>query len=414
MSARRKTQDEDIMGIQGLLKCIPQQNNVHIREYAGKRVAIDGSVWLFQATSAYIGRRPVATVTTTTSGSSGSLGRNHVGHFLKNVRLMLRHDVTPVIVFDGVFPPSRLPSQRSGTAHHVTPPTVTNSGSGPVEPLMPRLIKIVRDVFGEDEDPRVRDVLIITTPYESDPQMAYLARLPETHPDHVHAVITEDSDLLAFGTPRVLFKFDNKTGTGSEARIFDVLSAPQLSVKGGFSIHQWPLERFQAMCVLSGCEYLDSVRGVGLITAHSLMSTWPSWRSAVAALRRDARLGPGVPPDYEVRFQRAMWYFAHAVVYSPSLRACTHLSPLPRDGLVMLKTSSRSRPRKRARLNGLNDDECSSDGDSTDHTDDDDNDDDDDARVDEVGIACLGCVLSPELAQGIAEGRINPVTRMPF
>ena len=43
-----------------------------------------------------------------------------------------------------------------------------------------------------------RGVSYIVAPYEADAQMAYLALQ-----GHVHAIITEDSDLLAYGCPRV-------------------------------------------------------------------------------------------------------------------------------------------------------------------------------------------------------------------
>jgi len=43
----------------------------------------------------------------------------------------------------------------------------------------------------------------IVAPYEADAQLAFFAR------NHlIDAVITEDSDILAYGSPRVLFKLD--------------------------------------------------------------------------------------------------------------------------------------------------------------------------------------------------------------
>ncbi len=44
----------------------------------------------------------------------------------------------------------------------------------------------------------------IVAPYEADAQLAYLAM----H-NHVDGVITEDSDLIIFGAPFVLFKMDD-------------------------------------------------------------------------------------------------------------------------------------------------------------------------------------------------------------
>ncbi len=41
-------------------------------------------------------------------------------------------------------------------------------------------------------------------PYEADAQLAYLSKI-----GHIHAVITEDSDLLAFGATCIFYKMDN-------------------------------------------------------------------------------------------------------------------------------------------------------------------------------------------------------------
>jgi exonuclease-1 len=60
------------------------------------------------------------------------------------------------------------------------------------------------------------DVRFIVAPYEADAQMAYLAINGE-----VDVVITEDSDLLPYGCPAVLFKMD-KTGEGEEVLLADL------------------------------------------------------------------------------------------------------------------------------------------------------------------------------------------------
>lgn len=53
-------------------------------------------------------------------------------------------------------------------------------------------------------------VQLIVAPYEADAQLAYLYKHKQ-----IDFVITEDSDLLAFGVERVLFKMD-LTGSGTE------------------------------------------------------------------------------------------------------------------------------------------------------------------------------------------------------
>ena len=56
----------------------------------------------------------------------------------------------------------------------------------------------------------------IVAPYEADAQLAYLSK-----EDLIDAVITEDSDLLVFGSKRVLFKMD-ESGNGKLIELKDI------------------------------------------------------------------------------------------------------------------------------------------------------------------------------------------------
>jgi exonuclease-1 len=53
------------------------------------------------------------------------------------------------------------------------------------------------------------NIEFIVAPYEADAQLAYLCRT-----GFVDFILTEDSDLLAFGAPKVLYKFDFGTLSG--------------------------------------------------------------------------------------------------------------------------------------------------------------------------------------------------------
>lgn len=59
------------------------------------------------------------------------------------------------------------------------------------------------------EELRNRGIKYIIAPYEADAQLAYLSRN-----GIVDIVITEDSDLLAFGAKKILYKLDFSTLNG--------------------------------------------------------------------------------------------------------------------------------------------------------------------------------------------------------
>merc|ERR1719359_1904294 len=57
---------------------------------------------------------------------------------------------------------------------------------------------------------RELSIFFLVAPYEADAQLAYMCRI-----GWVHAVISEDSDLLAYGCPNTIFKM-NSNGYGDQ------------------------------------------------------------------------------------------------------------------------------------------------------------------------------------------------------
>ncbi len=59
-----------------------------------------------------------------------------------------------------------------------------------------------------------KNIEFIVAPYEADAQLAYLNRM-----NIADFIITEDSDLMAFGAKRMLYKLDFSTMIGSELEV---------------------------------------------------------------------------------------------------------------------------------------------------------------------------------------------------
>lgn len=98
-------------------------------------------------------------------------------------------------------------------------------------------------------------VQCIVAPYEADAQLAHLMKT-----NKVEAVITEDSDLIAFGCSKLIYKID-RFGQGIEIKHQDIFT--DFSV----SLRLFNPELLRRACIASGCDYLPSLRGVGLKTA---------------------------------------------------------------------------------------------------------------------------------------------------
>jgi hypothetical protein len=165
---------------------------------------------------------------------------------------------------------------------------------------------------------RTAGIPFVVAPYEADAQLAVLGVSGE-----VDAVLTEDSDLLAYGTPRVLFKL---APDGSCVEV----CAQRLGQCSELNMAGWDGDMFTQLCVLAGCDYAPSVPGVGIKKAATLVRRF---RTAAAALRHLRFQGAPVPRGHEQTMQAALWTFAHAWVYDPATRGLVHRTPRVTGGM---------------------------------------------------------------------------------
>ncbi|ETO30367.1 hypothetical protein RFI_06751, partial [Reticulomyxa filosa] len=187
------------------------------------------------------------------------------------------------------------------------------------------------------------NVEYIVAPYEADAQLAYLYQTRK-----ISAVISEDSDLLVFGVgkvkkrkqaengrclfdkekihptnSKVLFKWKRAEGKGDE------IVLQNLGSNRSLKFANWTHDMFVDMCILSGCDYLVSIPGIGIKTAHQLISKHGNYQKVVQQLRSEGKIK--IPENYPELFQKAKWSFRHQTVYDKELKRLVHLNPLPVD-----------------------------------------------------------------------------------
>ena len=158
-------------------------------------------------------------------------------------------------------------------------------------------------------------------PYEADAQLAYLERI-----GLVDAILTEDSDLLVYGCKTVLFKLDVVATTVVSISRKDFASVTPLSSE--ISLVGWSDVQFRAMAILSGCDYLPSIHGIGLKTACSLLRKWKTVAQAVKILTIEGK--KSVPKDYLRLYEKAEKCFLHQRVYCPLSEKLVHLTEVDR------------------------------------------------------------------------------------
>ena len=131
----------------------------------------------------------------------------------------------------------------------------------------------------------------------------------------------------------------------------------------------WTLEKFRHMCILSGCDYVSSIHGIGLKTAtkylqgningYKLIESWKKFGKLVKA--------PNVPTGYLEEFTRADLTFLHQRVFDPVSNSLVCLTPVNKnDGI---------------------------DWDTVDY---------------------IGPLITNDIACGIAYGEIDPCTKLPY
>ncbi|ORZ22126.1 PIN domain-like protein [Absidia repens] len=301
------------MGISGLLPFFEKvQKNTSLKNFAGKRVAVDGNVWLHRG--AFTCSQELALNQQTTA---------YVTYFMKQVDLLLFYKVDPVIVFDGATLPiksytndqRRLKRQEAkdlGNEHlrHGRLEQARESFQKAIS-ITPHMTTQVINALIE------RNIKYIQAPYEADPQLAYLCKK-----GYVSAVISEDSDLLVYGCPTILFKM-NAFGDAIQINSSDMFA----DVGKGFDFTHWDTTKLRHWCILSGCDYLPSISGVGLKTAYKYINHYKTASGVIRFLRRK---GKDVDASYETGFAKANDAFLYQYVYVPGSPASMNLTPLPK------------------------------------------------------------------------------------
>lgn len=188
---------------------------------------------------------------------------------------------------------------------------------------------------------RENQIAFIVSPYEADGQLAYLAQS-----GMVDLVITEDSDLLCHDVQTVLFKYDGN-GRGILVQRQD-LGAAGLQGKS-LSLLDFSTTMIALMFVCIGCDYCDSLQGIGPVTARDIVTDVYSQRSSdpyvpilpriFDALYKASRsnLNEEETKIYEERFMAALFAYQHPIVFCPQRAKCILVNdpPYGSDPLLM-------------------------------------------------------------------------------
>ncbi|KAL4661580.1 hypothetical protein H8957_015437 [Semnopithecus entellus] len=304
------------MGIHGLLQFIKEASEpIHVRKYKGQVVAVDTYCWLHKGAIACAEKL-----------AKGEPTDRYVGFCMKFVNMLLSHGIKPILVFDGCTLPSKKEVERSRRerrqANLLKGKQLLREGKvSEARECFTRSINITHAMAHKViKAARSQGVDCLVAPYEADAQLAYLNKV-----GIVQAIITEDSDLLAFGCKKVILKMD-QFGNGLEIDQARLGMCRQLG-------DVFTEEKFRYMCILSGCDYLSSLRGIGLAKACKVLrlANNPDIVKVIKKIGHYLKMNITVPEDYIKGFIRANNTFLYQLVFDPIKRKLIPLNAYEDD-----------------------------------------------------------------------------------
>ena len=118
------------------------------------------------------------------------------------------------------------------------------------------------------------DIDYLVAPYEADAQLGYLSQQGK-----IDLVITEDSDTLPYGCRNIFFKMDER-GNGDLIQFnADIAKSKTLNFQG------WTMDQFISFVVLSGCDYLTNLPGIGIAKAYEIVKVCRTPSSIIRYLK---------------------------------------------------------------------------------------------------------------------------------
>ncbi|XP_006868645.1 PREDICTED: exonuclease 1 [Chrysochloris asiatica] len=304
------------MGIQGLLQFIKDASEpIHVRKYKGQVVAVDTYCWLHKGAIACAEKLV-----------KGEPTDKYVGFCMKFVNMLQSHGIKPILVFDGCTLPSKKEVEKSRRerreANLLKGKQLLREGKvSEARECFTRSINITHMMAHKViKAARSQGVDCLVAPYEADAQLAYLNKA-----GIVQAIVTEDSDLLAFGCKKVILKMD-QLGNGLEIDQARLGMCRQLG-------DVFTEEKFRYMCILSGCDYLSSLRGIGLAKACKLLrlANNPDIIKVIKKIGHYLKMNITVPEDYIKGFIRANNTFLYQLVFDPIRRKLIPLNAYKED-----------------------------------------------------------------------------------
>ncbi|XP_030956959.1 flap endonuclease 1 isoform X2 [Quercus lobata] len=281
------------MGIKGLTKLLADNAPKAMREqkfetYFGRKIAIDASMSIYQFLIV-VGRSGTEMLT----NEAGEVTSHLQGMFSRTIRL-LEAGMKPVYVFDGKPPDlkkqelAKRYSKRADATEDLEEAKEAGDKEA-IEKFSKRTVKVTKQHNDDCKRLlRLMGVPVIEAPSEAEAQCAALCKSGQ-----VYAVASEDMDSLTFGAPRFLRHLMDPSSRKVPVMEFEIAKIlEELNLT---------MDQFIDLCILSGCDYCDSIRGIGGMTALKLIRQHGSIENILENINKERFQIPDDWPYQEAR-----------------------------------------------------------------------------------------------------------------
>ncbi|XP_073140605.1 flap endonuclease 1 isoform X1 [Henckelia pumila] len=281
------------MGIKGLTKLLADNAPKALKEqkfesYFGRKIAIDASMSIYQFLIV-VGRAGNEMLT----NEAGEVTSHLQGMFSRTIRL-LEAGIKPVYVFDGKPPDLKKKelakrfSKREDATEGLNIALETGNMEE-IEKFSKRTVKVTKQHNDDCKKLlRLMGVPVIEAPCEAEAECAALCKEGQ-----VYAVASEDMDSLTFGAPRFLRHLMDPSSKKIPVMEFEVSKVlEELNLT---------MDQFIDLCILCGCDYCDSIKGIGGMTAIKLIRQHGSIENILENINKERYQIPDDWPYQEAR-----------------------------------------------------------------------------------------------------------------
>jgi len=278
------------MGIKNLFKLIKKNapnsiTNKSIKDYNGLYLVLDANMVIYQYVIA------IRNSGNDLLNNDGKITSHVLGVISKSL-LLLKNGIMPIFVFDGKAPELKmntLKKRKESKKRNVEKLKSCTDEKDKLKFFKRSYVLTWEQIVQAKEILKLFGIPVIEPPSEADPMCALLVKKKIAY-----GVISEDMDLLTFGSPILIRKLraGNKK-TIVEINLKDVLG--ELNLK---------MEEFIDLCILLGCDYTPTIGRIGMIRAYEIIK---QYRTIDNFLSKDPKVKSGfykIPECYNYKKAR--------------------------------------------------------------------------------------------------------------